>query len=348
MTRTRRRRLFFLLALLFAGGLYTAYWFTVARLVRENVLEWAGARRAAGYRIGWDRMSITGFPGALTVRLERPVFGQSRQAPAYDASMPALIGEAWPWSPERWRLHAEGGGRLVIAPGVARPAITLSANALDASVELGRPAKPTAPGGTAVALTANDLLVSADETVQIARATADFVVPPEGLVSHRDVWTSGGFRLERIVLPQGVGPLGRTIDSLAAKAAINGTIPPGPHAESLAAWRDGGGTLELESAQLNWRTLSMTANGTFALDRALQPEGALTAMIEGYGAIVDALVAENGIRPGDALLAKLGLAVLAKPGPDGKRQITAPVTIQDGEISIAGFRLGKLPRFDWE
>jgi hypothetical protein len=92
----------------------------------------------------------------------------------------------------------------------------------------------------------------------------------------------------------------------------------------------------------------MTANGTFALDRALQPEGALTAVIEGYGAIVDALVAENGIRPGDALLAKLGLAVLAKPGPDGKRQITAPVTIQDGEISIAGFRLGKLPRFDWE
>jgi len=50
----------------------------------------------------------------------------------------------------------------------------------------------------------------------------------------------------------------------------------------------------------------------------MQPLGGLAATIRGYGEIVDALVAGGSLKPGDGARAKIGLGLIAKPGPDGK------------------------------
>jgi hypothetical protein len=52
--------------------------------------------------------------------------------------------------------------------------------------------------------------------------------------------------------------------------------------------------------------------------------------------------------PEQAALVQIALTALARPGPDGKPQITAPFTIQNGKMYLGPARLGTAPRIVWE
>ena len=162
------------------------------------------------------------------------------------------------------------------------------------------------------------------------------------------MWTRGSLRLLHTTLPLAVPPMGQAVDLIDVAVAVKGAIRGGPRPQALAQWRDEGGTLEVERVELVWGALSGTANATMALDAAMQPMGSGTASIQGYGEIVDALVANGQMKPGDALLARLGLGVLAKPGRDGRPQLEGPITLQNSELRVAQIRVARLPRFTWE
>jgi hypothetical protein len=53
------------------------------------------------------------------------------------------------------------------------------------------------------------------------------------------------------------------------------------------------------------------------------------------------------MKPSDASLARIGLAMLAKAGPDGRPAITASFTIQNGEMFLGPARLGPAPKIPW-
>jgi hypothetical protein len=89
----------------------------------------------------------------------------------------------------------------------------------------------------------------------------------------------------------------------------------------------------------------LTSGGTLALDGDLQPEGALTATINGYGEVIDALTQSSQMREGDAPLAKIALGLLAKPGPDGISRVTAPLTLQNGQTFLGPAPLGAAAAF---
>ena len=113
----RRSRLFlplFLLAVAAIAGLYTAYWFVAAGRIRAAVMDWAEARRVAGYTVGWDRVGVAGFPFAFRVNIEAPVLGDNHAQPGWEARGAQLVGEAKPWAPQVWRLDKSlaGSGAL--------------------------------------------------------------------------------------------------------------------------------------------------------------------------------------------------------------------------------------------
>src|SRR3954447_1976854 len=114
-----RRKLLLLAALLIVLVGYGLYWFYVAELVRRGILDWSAARRAEGFTVGWDRYDVSGFPFALRVTIEKPVFGQSGIEPGYAAQAPLLVGEAPLWALDQWRVTAARGARLAIQPGPA-------------------------------------------------------------------------------------------------------------------------------------------------------------------------------------------------------------------------------------
>jgi hypothetical protein len=190
-------------------------------------------------------------------------------------------------------------------------------------------------------------MVEGEVRVTTERASAKVFLPARPPLDHRDLGGRAQLRLEKLLLPTEVPRLGRNVESIDATAAVKGAIPavaPGP----LAAWRDSGGTLEVEALRIVWGALDGSAEGTLALDRELQPVGAGMARLAGWGDILDALVASRQMREGDAALARIGLALMARPGPGGRSQLEAPVTIQNGTLSIAKQRVARLPRFTWE
>src|SRR5262249_44415292 len=129
---------------------------------------------------------------------------------------------------------------------------------------------------------------------------------------------------------------------------LRGSIASGPPRAAVTKWRDDGGTIEIEELELDWRPLRLTGSGTLALDAELQPQAALTATIAGYGEIVDSLLVAGAIKPNDGALAKIALGLLAKPGPSGERQITAPIAVQEGRLFVGPVRLMTLPKISWD
>ena len=129
---------------------------------------------------------------------------------------------------------------------------------------------------------------------------------------------------------------------------MNGVIPSGKLADAAAAWRDAGGTIQLDSLRINWGALGATATGTIALDQELQPIGGFSGAVQGYDQILTALAQNGQIRATDAGLARIALTMLAKTGPDGKPEIRTAFTIQNGQMFLGPAKLGKAPRLTWE
>lgn len=334
-----------LLALAAVG--YAAAWYYVAGRIRDAVIDWAEARRVEGVTVGWDRLDIGGFPFGYTVRLAKPLIEQTTIDPGYDLRAPVLIGTAPPWSLRHWHLEAPKGIEGELQPGPARPALRLEAERAEGDVTPAE-AMEDAVDGTRLEVRLDDAALLADSGYRIAHAEFETVLPAHPAPDHRTVWLPAGLRVSKLTLPAGVARFGEVIEELRLRAAIKGTIPGGPRRAALAAWRDRGGTLEVEAFGLDWGPLAVNAAGTLALDAALQPIGALTAKIQGYGEIVDALVASGAIKAGDAALAKVGLGLLAKPAGNGRPEIAAPVTLQNGQLFLGPLRIADLPRFTWE
>lgn len=144
-------------------------------------------------------------------------------------------------------------------------------------------------------------------------------------------------------------PLGNVIKRVEIGAYVSGPLQPGRPSESLAAWRDAGGVLQIQSFAADWGQLAVTAEGTLALDGSMQPLFAGTATVRGYSEAIDALVQARMMDPGGATGAKIALAAMAKPADDGGPPAAKlPITIQDGFLFVGPLRLAQMPRIVWQ
>ena len=192
-----------------------------------------------------------------------------------------------------------------------------------------------------------DLTVEAAARVEIDSAQAAITVPPGPPRGHSEA-VALAVDASRIKLPGAIGPLGDIIDELDFGATVKGVFPSGKLNDAAAAWRDAGGTVEIDRLRLNWGALGATATGTIALDQELQPVGAFSGAVQGYDQILTALVQNGQMRATDAGLARIALTMLAKTGPDGKPEIKTAFTIQNGQMFLGPAKLGKAPRLTWE
>jgi hypothetical protein len=325
-------------AFLILAAAYTGYWLSMAERIRAGVDPWAEVRRTQGYDVRWSAMAMGGFPAGFSLTFTDAALAGGRPLP-FDVAAPTLVAEARPWNLRRWQVSAPRGVRA----GVAGEGVTIAAATLDGAVTLGRDAE------TVIDLAAHDVTGSgAAAQLHIGDAETRVVLaerPPE---THRDTAYSATLRVANIALPRDVPALGATVEAVTLTGSFKGTLPPGRLRQALAAWRDDGGTIELEEGSLQWGALAARANGTLALDAALQPIGALTATVENQNAIIDAAVAGGTLREDDGDLAKMFLGLMAKPGPNGTKQLTLPLRVQNDRIFLGPAQIAALPWFTWE
>ena len=342
MRRPTRLGLAFLALLLVLLGAYSAYWLILAGQIKDGVAAWAQTERAEKIEISWEKIGVTGFPFAFRVGLESAVLRDGRVTPPPELRIPALSASARPWDFAGWRLATPKGLSAALTGAGERPPLKLAARAAAGALTI------DSAEMTILWLRLQDINAEAGAAVPIGWADAWVILPAKPPRSHTDPRLGVAFDLRQVRLSGMTAMLGETIDELAFGMTVKGAVPSAPLAQAVSAWRDAGGTIELDNLHVRWGGLGATATGTLALDPELQPIGGLSGAIEGYDQILTALVQNGRMRASDAGLARLALAMVAKAGPDGKPEIKTAFTIQNGQMFLGPAKLGKAPRIIWE
>jgi len=334
----RRLVLSLLLAAAAIAAGFSGYWVYLAHRLQAEIGPWAEAQRAHGTALGWDSLAVEGFPLAVRLRFAQVTASGEKPLP-FTAVAPLLLAETAVWDGRQWRIDAPDGARAAL-PGEAGGLVAAS---LHGSVGL------DGAGGATIELAGQRIAGSGIAAgTDVAAAELRLTLPDHAAGNHLDPAFAAALRLTDLSLPVTVPSFGKDIETLSLAVTLKGALPPGKLRETLAAWRRDGGTLELTDGVLRWGALEADANGTFALDDQLQPIGALTAAIENHNAIIDAAVAGGTLRAGDADLVKILLGLMAKPGADGRKRLTLPVSVQNDRLYLGPAQIAVLPRFTWE
>jgi hypothetical protein len=157
-------------------------------------------------------------------------------------------------------------------------------------------------------------------------------------------------RLRELKLPVRLGLLlGADVLQLNFLAKFLGRLEFPATVEALGQWRDDGGIVEVERLETQYGSLYVRANGTLALDAAMQPVGAMTAKARGFFQTIRALRDAGHIRSRDAAMARVILGALArKPSGGGPVSISLPLSIQERKLYAGPVRLMDMPLIKWK
>jgi hypothetical protein len=339
----RRARL---IGLVVTGGLilvlagYTAFWFIAAARLEDGIGRLAAALRPHKIDLSWQRLRVGGFPLTLRLDLAHAELRDRVPVAASVTRLPRLSASAAPWNFSAWHLVAPDGvqisagdGRAPLAALAARAAtgglLILPAGGLNGWVEFDEP--------------------QADARATLAAQKAELRLSLPARPPKRDDDPALGFAIDAqtVTLPSLPAPLRNPLDELAFAVTLRGPVPTTPPRQAATAWRDAGGTADIDRFTLRSGALTIAGSGTVALDADLQPEGAFSLAVEDYPGLLKALVAAGRLRRRGAELAGLALSLLAKPGPDGKPEIKTPLRMQRGELFLGPLAIGPAPHIDW-
>jgi hypothetical protein len=329
-------------ALLVLLAAYSIYWLIVARGIENDIAVWPQSMREREVDVSWRAMGIAGFPIEFRVDLQNAALRDRSVVPAPEIRIPALSASAAPWDLDDWRLGAPAGLSADLAGAGGRPPLRLAADSAVGAVAVG-----AANSGT-LWLRLQDASADIGGKLRVGSAGAWITLPAKPPRQHTEPNFGVAVDLHSVQLPLAIRVLGETVEELAFGVTLKGALPSGNLVRSVAAWRDAGGTIELDNLDLKWDGLGATATGTIALDQDLQPIGGFSGVVEGYDRILHALVQARRMRPGDAGLAQLALTMLAKAGPDGRPQIATSFTIENGQMYLGPAKLGPVPRLAWK
>lgn len=317
---------------------YSIYWYVAAGEIRSGIDRWADDRRAKGWTVDLGTPSVTGFPFRLDLFLQTPVLaGPGNQ---WRWEMPNAQASARPWALNRIEMSVPGVHTVKTAAQAA--AVTLAR--ADGELEL-RDGKPrfvlvrlagvdwAQPG--AVRTRIDTLTIRVEDGVSFGDESA---TATSGLGIAVDA--------RKVVLPEAwKPPLGVGLNRLSMDAVAVGPFEPrGKLTEALSRWRDAGGALEVRAFAIDWEALKLRGDGTFAFDENLQPQGAMTAEIDGVEKTSDALIAAGVIDARTAFAAKVANRALSFGGGPAR----LPVSIQRQRLYLGPVPLFRLKPIRWE
>jgi hypothetical protein len=327
------------------GAGHALLWQWMANQLEDGFAAWTAVRRSQGWQVAHGPPQRGGWP--FTVTLTLPQF----RLAGGEATLPG--GMAWQADrlvlrlqpPRLDRLQLDLAGRHRLRLGDAE--LPFTADRLHGTLPLEQgvlPSELTMEGERLRLGTAADGVEL--RTLQLALATRITAIEGEPAVTLRGA-------ADDLTLPAGAGPaltaLGRTIASVMLEAAITGPVPPGrTPAAQAAAWREGGGTLNLRSLALRWGPVAATTTATLTLDEALQPMGAATLRLTGGPEALDAAAAAGLVPARTAATARTFVRLLSRSPPDGgPPQLEVPLTLEDRTLTLARIAVARLPPWHW-
>ena len=339
---------------------WTLGWFWFAREIQAGLQAFTDQQDGKPVIVTWDGVRVSGYPNRLNTHIARPRGTWS--GPDGDiawAGADTILG------------FFKDGGRTVSFRAPGKHDFTLRSTGSEgsmAAVSEGFGGRLIFDGnGQATALrglaTGLDIAIDGKPATTLDRAAFDWSqisggadatnrtdgIHPDSARQSLTFSLSGVSLVTAQLDPNLVGTLGRKLEQLAGQLSVRGALDPTDLSpDSLASWRDAGGTLELADFSLIWGPLQIAGDGTLAVDDALQPVGAFTAQIAGLDRLVNLLEKTGRMRPQQAAIARIALAVLIRaPANGGPPQARMPVSIQNRQLSIGPIPLLRLPVINW-
>ncbi len=324
------------------AGLYTAAWFSAAAVLKGQAATWIAAQQRAGYVIDHSEPTVSGFPAQAIVTYADWRMAAPATSTAWAWRTPAIRVSAAPWAPLRFTVDLAGDHQVTglgaaqsiisAAKALVRPALSTEGRISEIDVDI---------AGVTVSLPGHDTAVASIETAALA-------VTRER-TSDGEVWhvtaDAANWHAPLLEDPSAFTP---NVRSLRFTADLTGALPSGTLPEALRAWHESGGTLEVRELLFDWPPLSISANGTLALDAALQPVGALTATFKGFNETLEAFARQNSITRSEADTAQAVLGLMArKPENGGAPELRISVTAQDSKLYLGPIALLTLEPVAW-
>lgn len=330
------------------GGGYTAYWFVTASILERVVADWVDQRRAEGYVVELAAPEVTGFPTAFRMDLGKPLVQAPAALGGWRWQGSTLLAEAQITNP--WHILFATPGRHELSAPVAGAMETYTAEAKAAAGEF----KLMPSGGgletAGLDLAGVTLMLPGQEPVRIDEAQLRLVPGPIGAgATAAPAEATANLQLVGVALPPDQVPEGMDsrVDRVELDALLRGLIPPGDPAQALRRWRDGGGVLEVQKLVAEWGPLKLAGDGTFALDKQMQPMGSMSAAIQGLEPAAQQLVQAGLITENQADVVTTASSALERPAAGGGKEVRLALRLQDRTLSMGPFDLMRLPSIDW-
>lgn len=337
----RRIAILGLILFLVLFGAYTALWFFVAGRMTHEVASWAERERPHKLDVSWEALRVGGYPFAFRIVASEVRLRDLTPGRAAEIRLPTIEASAHPWDLQSWAVDAPAG-LTAVAGSAGAPRARLTAQSVAGGVVLGT------DHDVAISLDLAHPVIEASGRIAAREAVVSASVPQEPPHSHDDATLSLGIEAYDLQMPKIPAPIGGTVDELAFDLTVLGPVPNLPPREAAAAWRDAGGTIEVEKISARAGDLAVAGSGTFALDSEMQPEAAFSGSVEGYDKLIAGLTQAGLLPLGSSVLAHVGLALMSHPGADGQPQIKTSFTIQNGAMMLGPIKLGSAPRIEWD
>ncbi|MCB9958450.1 MAG: DUF2125 domain-containing protein [Rhodospirillaceae bacterium] len=338
--RRRRLTLIAIAVLLVLAGLYTAGWFYARDVVLAELDRQMAAADRQGITVERFEPRVTGFPFSMGV-----------EADAVQVSHDTGLS---------WNGTGLDGWVSVFAPTTARIDMTAPQEFTFRPVAGGPPITVSIAGARGFATTDFDgslerAQIDVDDIVFDALGVPEMRVSAlranavQGVDDTAPEALGADILLQDVaVTPSPLPQLGTEIDAILADIIVIGPLPRDPNRQELAAWRDAGGRLRIESAGLDWGDVDIRISGDLVLDENLQPEGTLEVVLHGHSQLLAAAVDAGLVGSAEAGVASFGLSALSSPGEDGRMQVRAPLSIAHQEVRLGGIPLPlRLPAIQW-
>jgi len=331
--------------LIISGGLmavvamgYSLFWYSVMSRVQDGIKRWTIEQRVHGWDVSLGKQTISGFPFLITVSFDEPKLTGRNNKLRW--ALPNVKASTRPWA--LGRVAITGPGVHVINLPDGKRSLQLNQAKLNVDFASGQFQKAALYlGGIKLAFPDENELNA--EFIK-ARVRSNVFKEENDNALGRGV--SVQTEVRQVVLPKAWrSPLGNKIPKISLDVMTIDDIPfRGGWTAALESWRDNGGTLEIKTFDIDWKPLSLRAEGTFSFDEMLQPQGAMTAQIDGIDPATEALIAAGVIDARTAFAVKFANRALTSGG----RSVRLPLRVQKSRLYLGPVQVLKFRPLHWK
>ena len=339
-------------ALIVLLSLYSVFWFVVADNIKSGIKTLANEWSGAGIRLQYEHVEINGYPLVFRTRITRPQISGSSDAEESNMRdwswySSRISAESRPWIPNEFKVNVSGSHKIELVRGTVTESSEVNARQSVIQVVLGNDGIPNIRSVTMGGLEVRDKRHDGRVNARHVRLQ-DSRLSLQELPNETPTFSVTA-AIRALELPQSFSlPLGNKLERFSINFQVMGHLKRPINRDSLIAWRDNGGIIEVSDLEAGYGPLQLSASGTFALDHQLQPLAAMAAKLQGYVPALDQLRSARVIGPEQAALAKLFLGALARRDSSGGiATLRIPLNIRNGILTAQQVRLLSIPPLVW-